>query len=82
MVTCLKLDLMIEFISKENDFGDEENAFLDDSSGQVDVVAMYPLSRDDLQMGESLNIMITFNRQIDWREVAAKITDLSHVCRL
>ena len=48
MVTCLKLDLMVEFVSKDTDFGDEENAFLDDSSGQVDVISIYPMSRDDL----------------------------------
>ena len=55
---------------------------MNDSSGPVDILSIYPPSKNDVQMGESLQMMIHFNRQIDFRDVADKLTDLSQICRL
>lgn len=55
---------------------------MNDSSGPVDILSIYPPSKNDVQMGETLQMMVHFNRQIDFREVANKLTDLSQICRL
>ena len=47
---------MMEFISKDNDYGSEESAFMNDSSGPVDILSIFPPSKNDLNMGETLNI--------------------------
>jgi len=80
--TCLSIDVMMEYVHKDTSYGSEEDAFINDSTGPVSILSMYPPSREDLEMGEKFTMMLRLSRQVDFREAAARLTDLSKLCRL
>lgn len=82
ITTCLRLDVMMEFIQKDGGKNAIEDSFVNDSSGPVEIMSIFPPSKDNLQIGEVLSIMMHFSRKVDFREVASKLTDLSTMCRL
>jgi len=78
--TCLTIDLMMEFIPRDPQITAEDD--FSDISGPVQILSVFPPSRNDQKLGSELNMMIHLSRPIDIREAAKTMPDVAQLCRL
>lgn len=75
------MDVMTEFIPRDKQ-STSEDMFLEDSTGAVEVISVFPPGRDDLHLGTELNMMLKLARPIDVREAGKSMTEIAQLCRL
>lgn len=74
------MKVMMDFIPKDKQSSDEDG--FTQLDGPVDITSVYPPSRNDLEIGSEMNMMIHLSRPIDVRDAARSMPDVATLCRL
>jgi hypothetical protein len=78
--TCLSMDFMMEFMPKDASVSEEEMFVKTD--GPIQIMGVFPPSKDDLTLGRSLAINLRFDRHVEYRDMVHRTSDLARLCQL